>query len=159
MLKKTTIVCVIDLSSASRQSLPLASKLAREKGAKLVIVHLVPNSNWSIYSILTSDPGQELAEAVKRAEPFVRDIMSSAPDVDWELRVEPVNTAATIEAVAEEVGAELLLSARRRGKLEVLKSVQPIEPVINGLTAAHPSLPLTPKPIIVTARQAAPSAI
>ena len=128
MSKSSAIVCVIDLSAASQESLPLAAKLAREKEAKLVIINPVPSRNWSIYTIMSFKPKKEVAEAVAKAEPFVREIMDRTPEVEWELKVETGDPAILIAEAVEESGADLVVSARHRGRLEVLKSNSEIEP-------------------------------
>lgn len=142
MLKTSTIVCAIDVSAASRKSLPLAVKLARDLEARLVLVNPVSVHNWSIYTIMTYNPKREAAEAAGRVERFVREIMCHAPEVKWELRVEAGDAAAIIEAVAVESGAALVLSARRRGRLEVLKSSPEAGPADDVLKTPEQENPL-----------------
>lgn len=157
MFKASAIVCAIDVSGASRQSLPLAAKLAKDAEAKLVIVHPVPCRNWSIYTIMAYHPEKEAAEAAALAEPFVREIMSRTPEVKWELKVEAGNPADIIAAAAEEAGADLVLSARRRGRLEVLKSSSDIGAgALNAaIKTAKENLPLGKAGLMAKPHQAA----
>ena len=141
MSKTSTIVCAVDLSSASKQSLPLAAKLARDRGAKLVIVHQAPNRNWSMYAIITSNPERERAEAFERADKFVREIMCRSQDVEWELKVGSGNFSDIINEVAEETGADLVISARHKGKLEVLGSSHGVVHIIERLDTSGLSRP------------------
>lgn len=142
MLKTPTIVCVFEVSAAATQSLLLAAKLAGDMGGKLVLLHPVHFHNWSIYSIMTYSPKREAADSAERAELFVREIMKHTPEVKWQLKVEAGEPAGIIEAVAEETGADLVLSARRRGRLEVLKSFSKAEPAVDVLEMPDPHPPL-----------------
>ena len=144
MSKISTIVSVVDLSAASRQSLPLAVKLAKDKGSKLVVVYPVPFRHWSIYSIFTYNPQRETAAAAQRAEPFVREIMNRAPGVEWELKVESGNPDVIIDQAAQESAAELVVSARHRGRLDVLKSSVEASEIAAYLKAAKPEPSIRP---------------
>ena len=128
MLKKSTIACVIDLSAACRQSLPSAAKLAKDMDARLVILYPVPWSHWSIYTLMSYNSEREAAEAVRKAEPIVREIMNMNPEVEWELRVETGDTQVIIKTLAKEPEIEMVVSARRKGPLQVLKSSPSAKP-------------------------------
>ena len=155
MLKASTIVCAIDMSAASRQSIPLAARMAANMGAKLVLVHPVHFHNWHIYSIMTYSPKHEAAAIAGRVKRFARDIMNLTPQVKWELRVEAGEPNTVIEAVAEETGAELVVSALRRGRLEVLKSSTPAEPPAEAVKTAEPDPPFRPVAAAVESHQVA----
>ena len=150
MMKASTIVCAIDMSAASRQSLPLAAKMAANMGAKLVLVHPVHFHNWYIYSVMTYSPKHEAAAIAGRVRRFVRDVMNLTPEVRWELRVEAGEPATVIEAAARETGADLVISARRRGRLEVLKSTVQPEPAAESVRTPEPDLSFRP---VVTAAE------
>ena len=125
MMKASTIVCLIDASSATQHSLPLAAKLAADMGARLVLVHPVTYQSWSIYNMATFNFEHERARALEQSERLAREIIQKTPEVRWEIRAERGQEADIVEAVAKETGADLVLSARRRGRLEVLQSFPP----------------------------------
>ena len=155
MMKASTIVCAFDMSAASRQSLLLAAKMAANMGAKLVLVHPVHFHNWHIYSVMTYSPKHEAVAIAGRVKRFVRDVMNLTPEVRWELRIEAGEPATVIEAVARETGADLVISARRRGRLEVLKSSVRPEPAAEVVKAPEPDLSFRPAALAAEAHQGA----
>ena len=139
MLKASSIICVFDSSSASRDSLPMAVELARTSGASLRLVLVVPNRSWSLYTMVTYDSKLERAKALEEITPFVRELMSRTPELTWDLRVGASNYyAEVIESLAEESGADLLISARHRGRLEFLKSWPKEEAAADSPAAVRP---------------------
>ncbi|UQZ88955.1 hypothetical protein C4J81_07000 [Deltaproteobacteria bacterium Smac51] len=121
MSENYTIVCDFDASSA-KTSLPLAAKMAQDRGARLVLVNVVSNRVWYLYSLTFFDAKREQAEAFEKVEPMVREIMSRTPEVEWELRVVVGDRKLMLAAITEEVNADLLVSARRHGKIKTLKT-------------------------------------
>ena len=122
MMKASTIVCLIDASSATKHSLPIAAKLAADMEARLVLVHPVTYQSWSIYNMATFNFEHERVKALEQSERLAREIMKNTPEVQWEIRAERGQDDDIVEAVAKETGADLVISARHRGRLEVLQS-------------------------------------
>ncbi|MFW6084185.1 MAG: universal stress protein [Gemmatimonadota bacterium] len=112
MLKIETIVCPTDLSDASLEAIPLATRMARLHGADLHLLHI-----HLLHSITPSEedvpfPGEEEARA---------ELETSAGEIEWS-RVEHeirrgVNAAPTILEYAEEHDADMIVmgSHGRRG--------------------------------------------
>lgn len=112
MLKIETIVCPTDLSDASLEAVPLATRMARLHGADLHLLHI-----HLLHSITASEedipfPGE--AEAREELE-------SSAGDIKWNRVVHEIrrgiNAAPTILEYADEHDADLIVmgSHGRRG--------------------------------------------
>lgn len=112
MLKIETIVCPTDLSEASLEAVPLATRMARLHGADLHLLHI-----HLLHAITRTEadvpfPGEDEARA---------ELESSADEIQWS-RVEHeirrgINAAPTILEYADERGADLLVmgSHGRRG--------------------------------------------
>ena len=112
MLKIETIICPTDLSEASLEAVPLASRMARLHGADLHLLH--------IHLLHSMSPSEEdipfPGEAEARAE-----LESSAEGIQWNQVVHEIrrgiNAAPTILEYADEHDAELIVmgSHGRRG--------------------------------------------
>lgn len=112
MLKIETIVCPTDLSDASLEAVPLATRMARLHGADLHLLHV-----HLLHSISPSEEDVPFpGEAEARAE-----LESSADEIPWNQVVHEVrrgvNAAPTILEYAEEHDADMIVmgSHGRRG--------------------------------------------
>ena len=112
MLKIETIVCPTDLSEASLEAVPLATRMARLHGADLHLLHV-----HLLHSISPSEedipfPGESEAR---------EELESSAGDIKWSQVVHEIrrgiNAAPTILEYADEQDADLIVmgSHGRRG--------------------------------------------
>jgi nucleotide-binding universal stress UspA family protein len=106
MYSVRTILCPTDLSEQSGDAIEVARSLARDLGARLVVLHVLP-------------PPASRAEAVARRPPdSYRDqiwndylLPIEAPGVRLERRLEDGDPAEEIVRVAEEVAADLIVMA------------------------------------------------
>lgn len=112
MLKIETIVCPTDLSEASLEAVPLATRMARLHGADLHLLHV-----HLLHSISPSEEDVPFpGEAEARAE-----LESSADEIQWNQVVHEirrgVNAAPTILEYADEHDADMIVmgSHGRRG--------------------------------------------
>lgn len=114
-----TILAPVDFSHGSLQSLEAAAKLARENGAKLVIMHAFVLPELALLPASTAEVSEQLKllEAGKRQQILE---WSSAVNLDglaYELRIVQQAPPVAIEETAREVGAQLIVmsSHGRRG--------------------------------------------
>jgi nucleotide-binding universal stress UspA family protein len=95
MLPVKTLLHPTDLTDASRQAFDLACEIARARGARVVVLHVVPTPNRHSTEVVIGDP---LAG--------FRDL---APGVALDTRIEKGDPADVILRTAEEVKCDLLV--------------------------------------------------
>jgi nucleotide-binding universal stress UspA family protein len=95
MLQVKTLMHPTDLTDASRHAFDLACELARERGARVVALHVVPPPNRHGAEVVIGNPLAGLHEI--------------APDVPLDTRVEQGDPAGVILRVAEEIKCDLIV--------------------------------------------------
>jgi nucleotide-binding universal stress UspA family protein len=100
MLSLKTVLHPTDLSAASRLAFRLACRIARERGARVVALHVVPTLSRRQGEGVIGDPLARL-----------RDI---APDVPVDTRVESGDPADVILRTAEETACDLIVMGTHR---------------------------------------------
>ena len=95
MLTIKTLLHPTDLTEASRHAFDLACQIARDRGARIVVLHVVPPPNPNSTELITGNP---LAG--------VRDM---APEIAIETRVEKGDPAKVILRTAEEVNSDVII--------------------------------------------------
>jgi nucleotide-binding universal stress UspA family protein len=95
MFPVKTLLHPTDLTKASRHAFDLACQIARDRGARLVVLHVVPPPTMHSTEVVIGNP---LAG--------VREI---APDVNIDTRVEKGDPAGVILRLAEEMKCDLIV--------------------------------------------------
>ena len=95
MLAVKTLLHPTDLTQASRNAFDLACQIARLRGAKVVVLHVVPPPNRRSTEVVIGNPLAGFREI--------------APDVPIETRVEKGDPAGVILRVAEEMKCDLIV--------------------------------------------------
>lgn len=100
----TTILVGTDTTAAADLAVEDAARLARERGASLLVLYVRPQAE--IRSVI--DPG-------KAADPerHLRTLRSRFPDLDPEWRIESGDPAEALCAVADEVRASVIVVGNR----------------------------------------------
>lgn len=122
MLRMSTVLYATDMSEVSSGAFPFACSLARDHGAKLIVLHVIPSGTHQFLTLAQLGQGET-------AEQFENDIRRElqrhypAPEqvlVDYKLgKGDP---AASITKVAEEMACDLIVvgSHGRTGLSRVL---------------------------------------
>jgi universal stress protein A len=97
MLTVKTLLHPTDLTEASRHAFDLACEIARARGARLVVLHVVPPPNRHATEVVIGDP--------------LAGFRGLAPDVPIETRVEQGDPAGVILRTAEEMKCDLIVMA------------------------------------------------
>jgi nucleotide-binding universal stress UspA family protein len=107
MLKIQTILCATDFSEPSNNAFRLACSLARDHGANMVVLHVVPTSVLAYGGVMTPEP----APAPHRDELLarLRQLVAPDPQVRVEHRLTEGDAAAEILRVAKESGSGLIV--------------------------------------------------
>ena len=103
------ILCALDLGARSRQVLAWAAQFAREFGAQLSVLHMLPHTVVETGGIYFDPVWRQDAISAARAE--IRELQRST-DAPGDVLVEIGETASGISQVAAGVGADLLVIGR-----------------------------------------------
>ncbi len=95
MLPVKTLLHPTDLTQASRQAFDLACQIARDRGARVVALHVVPPPNRHSTEVVMGNPLAGFREI--------------APDVPIDTRVEQGDPAGVILRTAEEMKCDLIV--------------------------------------------------
>jgi nucleotide-binding universal stress UspA family protein len=108
MLAFKTILHPTDFSERSQFAFKLACSLARDHGAKVVLLHVVPPPQMTTYDEVLvpplTDPNQDLELADRMDK-----IVSPCPNVTLERRLEEGFAATEIVRLAKELQADLIV--------------------------------------------------
>jgi len=107
MLALKTILHPTDFSPRSEYAFRLACSLARDHGARVLLLHVVTPQPAVSYGEMIVEP--DGAAQVEQAWQALRQIKAPDPAVKLELRVEEGFAAAEIVRVAEETGADMIV--------------------------------------------------
>jgi nucleotide-binding universal stress UspA family protein len=95
MLAVKTLLHPTDFTQASRYAFDLACQIARDRGARVVALHVVPPPNRHSSEVVVGNPLAGLHEI--------------APDVPMDTRVEKGDPAGVILRTAEEMKCDLIV--------------------------------------------------
>ena len=95
MLPVKTLLHPTDLSDASRHAFDIACQIARDRGARIVLLHVVPPANRHSTEVVIGDPLAGFREI--------------APDLPIDTRVEKGDPAEVILRTAEEVKCDVIV--------------------------------------------------
>jgi nucleotide-binding universal stress UspA family protein len=99
MLPVKTLLHPTDLTEASRHAFDLACQIARDRGARVVLLHVVPPPNRHTTEVVIGDPLAGFREI--------------APDVPIDTRVEKGDPAGVILRTTEELKCDLIVMGAR----------------------------------------------
>jgi nucleotide-binding universal stress UspA family protein len=133
------IVCGVDDSSGARKAARVADGLARDLGARLVLVHGAPVAPSVMYGVpFDSDTFQR--EALEDARRLLEDVASGCTVEQVSQRAELGSAIEVLVRVLEDEGADLLVvGTRGRGAMRS---------VLLG-SVAHEMLAVAPCPVVV----------
>jgi nucleotide-binding universal stress UspA family protein len=135
------IVCGIDDSSGARKAAQVADKLARDLGARLVLIHGTPVAPSVLYGV-PFDSGAFQREALETAERLLEDVASTCRSETISHRAELGPTIETlVRAIEQEHADFLVVGTRGRGAMRS---------VLLG-SVAHEMLAVSPCPVVVVA--------
>jgi nucleotide-binding universal stress UspA family protein len=110
MLKLETILCPTDFSKPSEYAFELAAALARDHGARLVVLHALPPT--IVYGELVPMPPTPPDEYLPKFWEAFHRLEAADPrarELRIETRVVEGTPADTIREIAEEIGASLIV--------------------------------------------------
>jgi len=133
------IVCGVDDSSGARKAARVADELARDLGARLVLLHGAPVAPSVMYGVpFDSDAFQR--EALEDARRLLEDVAGTCTVEQVSQRAELGSAIEVLVRVLEDEGADLLVvGTRGRGAMRS---------VLLG-SVAHEMLAVAPCPVVV----------
>jgi nucleotide-binding universal stress UspA family protein len=99
MLPVKTALHPTDLSATSRSAFTLACQIARDRGARVVALHVVPTWTWGTAEVVIGDPLARLREI--------------ASDVPIDTQIETGDPAVVILPTADETADDLIVIGTR----------------------------------------------
>jgi nucleotide-binding universal stress UspA family protein len=121
-----TILFATDLSQASRDAFPLVYSIARDQGARVIVVHVIPTGTLELRTLAQLGQG----ESAERFEADIRHALQSTlknggqPEgrVPIEYKVMRGNTVSTVLRMVQDTRADLLVigSHGRSGLVRLL---------------------------------------
>jgi nucleotide-binding universal stress UspA family protein len=130
MMRIRTILHPTDFSLCSKHAFELASSLARDHGARMIVLHVVDQPGVVYGGMIVPPP-----PALKVAEEQVQEICKSEPSIPMESRVENGDPAPSILQVAAECKCDLIvLGTHGRSGLGRLLIGSVAEKVLRGAT-------------------------
>lgn len=116
MVKMQTILHATDFSAPSQYAFDLACSLARDHGARVVALHVVPSPLLAYGGVMTPPPPPP--DLWRAAEEGLRQLPAPDPGVRVEPRLAEGDAAAEIVRAAREVNADLIvMGTHGRGAL------------------------------------------
>jgi universal stress protein A len=109
MMRMHTVLCGTDFSDSSRGAIPMAYSLARDHGARLILLHVVPAGTYEIANLAQLGQGEskhQFEEGIRRE---LRELCPPDGGVPLEYKVAEGDPAAAINKVAEETAAALIV--------------------------------------------------
>lgn len=101
MLQIRTILHPTDLNEPSRHAFDVACDVAKDRGARIVLLHVIPPSTWHSGEVAIGDP--------------LAGVREMAPKVPIETRVEKGDPADVILRVAGEIKSDLIVMGTHGG--------------------------------------------
>jgi nucleotide-binding universal stress UspA family protein len=112
MLTINTILCPIDFSKPSENSLPYAKELARNSGATLILLNVVGENFTDAYGVETislEQPERNKKDAEAKLKGIADRIAQEIPDVKIECIVMQGNATEIIVNTATDTKADLII--------------------------------------------------
>jgi nucleotide-binding universal stress UspA family protein len=107
----SAIVCATDLSEGSNKALHLASFIAENYKAKLIVAHVIDLPAVTPYGETMVDPQELQSRVAQSAREQINDILGGKPKDHWELKVTIGYPTKEIHEIIRETGAGLLVAA------------------------------------------------
>jgi nucleotide-binding universal stress UspA family protein len=111
MLQMRTILYTTDFSDSARAAFPLAYSLARDHGARLIVLHVIPVGTAEILNLAQLGAGETAKEY---DEGILHDLQRLQPPDDrvpMEYKLAKGDPASSIIKIAEETACDLIVLA------------------------------------------------
>ena len=109
MMQIHTILYATDFSDASKVAFPLAYSLARDHGARLIVLHVVPAGTYEIANLAQLGQGESARQFEDDIWHILQRIQPPDDRVPMEYKLAKGDPAASIIQVAEETACDLIV--------------------------------------------------
>ncbi|MFL5330845.1 MAG: universal stress protein [Gemmataceae bacterium] len=122
MLHIQTILFATDLSESSQSAYPLASSLARDHGANLVVLHVVPTGTHDFMLLAQLGHGSSAEQFEHDVDHHVRGVHPTADDVSTKYLIAHGAASDVIVRIAQKIHCDLIVvgSHGRTGLARIL---------------------------------------
>jgi nucleotide-binding universal stress UspA family protein len=104
-----TILYTTDFSDSSKSALPLAYSLARDHGARLIVLHVLPAGTYELVNLAQLGQGESAQQFDDDIRHDLQRIQPPDDRVAMEYKLAKGDPAATIVKVAEETACDLIV--------------------------------------------------
>jgi nucleotide-binding universal stress UspA family protein len=109
MLKMSTILYATDMSELSKGAFPLACSLARDHGAKLIVLHVIPSGTHQFLTVAQLGQGESAAQFEDDLRHDLQRHYPVAERVLINYKLGKGDPATAIIKVAEEMACDLIV--------------------------------------------------
>jgi nucleotide-binding universal stress UspA family protein len=108
-MRINTILYATDFSEASRSAFPLAYSLARDHGARVIALHVVPAGTYEIANLVQLGHGESVRQFEQELWHDLQRLQPPDGSVPMEYKLEKGDPATLITKVAEETACDLIV--------------------------------------------------
>src|SRR3954454_16893841 len=109
MMQMQTILYTTDFSDSSKAAFPLAYSLARDQGARLIVLHVLPAGTYEIVNLAQLGQGESAQQFEDDVRHDLQRIQPPDDRVPMEYKLAKGDPAASIVKVAEETACDLIV--------------------------------------------------
>lgn len=109
MLKLKTILYATDLSESSKSAFPLACSLARDHGAQLIVLHVIPSGTHQFLMLAQFGQGESAAQFEDEIRHNLQNQYPAADGVRMEYKLAKGDATNSILEVTQESGCDLIV--------------------------------------------------
>ena len=109
MMQLQTILYTTDFSDSSKGAFPLAYSLARDHGARLIVLHVLPAGTYEIVNLAQLGQGESAQQFEDDIRHDLQRIQPPDDRVPMEYKLAKGDPAASIVKVAEETACDLIV--------------------------------------------------
>jgi nucleotide-binding universal stress UspA family protein len=109
MMQMHTVLYTTDFSDWSKSAFPLAYSLARDHGARLIVLHVLPAGTYEIVNLAQLGQGESAQQFEDDVRHDLQRIQPPDDRVPMEYKLAKGDPAASIVKVAEETACDLIV--------------------------------------------------
>jgi nucleotide-binding universal stress UspA family protein len=109
MMQMQTILYTTDFSESSKSAFPLAYSLARDHGARLIVLHVLPAGTYELVNLAQLGQGESAQQFEDDIRQHLQRIQAPDDRVAMEYKLAKGDPAAAIIRVAEETACDLIV--------------------------------------------------
>jgi nucleotide-binding universal stress UspA family protein len=115
MLQMRTILYTTDLSESSKVAFSFAHSLARDHGARLIVLHVIPSGTYELLNLTELGHGESAQQFDDDIRHHLRRLQPPDDRVPMEYKLVKGDTTASIIKVAEQTDCDMIVLGKHGG--------------------------------------------